>query len=47
MGRAAREDAETHSWRAATETLVGHYEEAVERHRGRRPMVRPLRARRP
>ncbi|GAA1164445.1 glycosyltransferase family 1 protein [Ornithinimicrobium humiphilum] len=47
MGRAAREDALSHSWRAATEALVGFYELAVERHAGRSPLPRPLRARRP
>lgn len=47
MGAAARKDAEQHSWRAATEALVGFYELAVERHVGRRPVPRPLRARRP
>ncbi|SOC56007.1 glycosyltransferase [Ornithinimicrobium cerasi] len=47
MGRAARQDAEEHSWRAATESLVLDYELAIERHRGRRPVPRPLRARRP
>ena len=46
MGRAAREDAEQHSWRASTEALVGHYELAVERHVGRQPVPRLLRARR-
>ncbi|AXH97442.1 glycosyltransferase family 4 protein [Ornithinimicrobium avium] len=47
MGRAARADAEQHSWRAATEALVGYYELAVERHAGRSPMHPVLRARRP
>lgn len=47
MGAAARADAEQHSWRAATESLVGHYELAIERHVGRPPMHRALRARRP
>lgn len=47
MGEAAREDAEQHSWRAATEALVGFYDLAVQRHVGRRPVPRPLRARRP
>lgn len=47
MGAAAREDAQRHSWRAATEALVEHYELAVRRHVGRRPVPRPLRARRP
>jgi len=32
MGRAAREESERHSWRAATETLVGFYEQAIETH---------------
>lgn len=32
MGRAAREEAERHSWRAATESLVGFYDQAVELH---------------
>ncbi|MGC5585360.1 glycosyltransferase [Ornithinimicrobium sp. W1665] len=47
MGRAARDDAETHSWRAATESLVRDYELAVERHQGRAPVPRLLRARHP
>lgn len=47
MSAAAREDAVQHSWRAATESLVSSYELAIERHRGRRPVLRPLRARRP
>ena len=46
MSAAAREDAEQHSWRAATESLVAAYELARERHQGRRPMLLPLRARR-
>ena len=45
MGRAARQDAEQHSWRAATESLVRDYELAISRHEGRRPVPRPLRAR--
>lgn len=47
MGAAARADAEQHSWRAATEALVGYYELAVERHAGRGPLHPVLRARRP
>lgn len=35
MGRAARHEAEQHSWRASTEALVGFYELAVQRHRSR------------
>lgn len=46
MGAAARADAERHSWRAATESLVRSYELAVERHAGRRQVPRPFRARR-
>ena len=46
MGAAVREDAEQHSWRAATESLVRDYELAVQRHRGRAPVPWPLRARR-
>lgn len=45
MGAAARADALTHSWRASTESLVESYELAVERHAGRRPVPKPLRAR--
>ena len=33
LGAAARTEAERHSWRAATEVLVGHYGRAVEAHR--------------
>ncbi|MDO5740571.1 MAG: glycosyltransferase family 1 protein, partial [Ornithinimicrobium sp.] len=33
MGAAARADAQEHSWRAATESLVTSYQLAVERHR--------------
>lgn len=47
LGAAAREDAEAHSWRAATESLISSYELAVERHVGRAPVHRLLRARRP
>ena len=47
MGDAAREDAEQHSWRAATEALIGYYELTLRRHVGRPPVPRPLRARRP
>ncbi len=47
MGAAARADAEQHSWRAATEALVGFYQLAVERHVGRGPLHPVLRARRP
>jgi glycosyltransferase involved in cell wall biosynthesis len=47
MGAAAREDAEQHSWRAATESLVRDYELAIERHAGRAPVPRLLRARHP
>lgn len=32
MGRAARAEAERHSWRAATKALVGYYEQAIETH---------------
>lgn len=32
MGQAAREESERHSWRAATEALVDHYERAIETH---------------
>ncbi len=32
MGRAVREEAERHSWRAATQTLVGFYEQAIDLH---------------
>ncbi|NUL47725.1 glycosyltransferase family 1 protein [Cellulosimicrobium funkei] len=32
MGAAARAEAERHSWRAATEALVGFYEQAIEAH---------------
>ncbi len=35
MGRAARVEAQRHSWRAATEALVRYYQLAIERH-GRR-----------
>lgn len=45
LGTAARADAERHSWRAATESLVESYGLAVQRHEGRRPVPRPLRAR--
>ncbi|GAA1126522.1 glycosyltransferase [Citricoccus alkalitolerans] len=34
MGEAARAEAERHSWRAATEALVGFYERAIETHWG-------------
>src|SRR5690606_13184327 len=47
MGAAARQDAEQHSWLAATEALVSYYELAVERHQGRPPVPRVVRARRP
>lgn len=47
MGAAAREDAEQHSWRTATEALVGFYSQAVERHVGRPPVPWLVRARRP
>jgi glycosyltransferase involved in cell wall biosynthesis len=47
MGERARADAQEHSWRAATEALVGSYELALERHTGRPPVPRALRARRP
>lgn len=43
MAAAGRADTEGHGWRAATEVLVGCYEEAVDRHRDRRG---PLRRRR-
>lgn len=36
MGAAGRADAEGHGWRAATESLVHRYEQAIRRHRGRR-----------
>jgi glycosyltransferase involved in cell wall biosynthesis len=43
MGRAARAEAERHSWRAATEALVGYYERAVEAHWSRhRPLDGPF-----
>ncbi|MFB9072877.1 glycosyltransferase [Citricoccus parietis] len=32
MGKAARTEAERHSWRAATEALVGFYERSIEAH---------------
>lgn len=32
MGEAARAEAEKHSWRSATEALVGFYQEAIELH---------------
>jgi glycosyltransferase involved in cell wall biosynthesis len=32
MGQAAREESERHSWRSATEALVGFYEQAIETH---------------
>ena len=32
MSAAARAEAERHSWRASTQTLVGHYEKAVQIH---------------
>ncbi|MFK5635015.1 glycosyltransferase family 4 protein [Ornithinimicrobium sp. LYQ103] len=47
MGAAARADAEQHSWRAATESLVRDYELTIERHEGRRPVPRLLRAKHP
>lgn len=47
MGAAAREEAEQHSWRAATESLVSSYELAIERHRDRRPVPRLFRAKHP
>ena len=47
MGEQARADAERHSWLAATEALVDYYELAVQRHKGRPPMHRALRARHP
>src|SRR5690606_38973247 len=46
MGEQARADAQEHSWRAATEALVGYYGLALERHTGRPPGPRALRARR-
>lgn len=36
MGQAARVEAEKHSWRVATEALVGFYELAIDRHRSGR-----------
>lgn len=45
LGKAARADAEQHSWRASTESLVTSYELAIERHRGRSPVPRLMRAR--
>lgn len=33
MGLAARDEAERHSWRAATEALVRFYDQAVQAHR--------------
>lgn len=47
MSAAARSEAEEHSWRAATESLVDSYELALERHRGRRPVPRLFRAKPP
>lgn len=35
MGRAARLEAERHSWRAATEALVRYYQLAIDRHKAR------------
>lgn len=35
MGAAARAEAEEHSWRTSTETLVSWYETAIDRHRDR------------
>lgn len=46
MGAAARAEAEQHSWRAATEALVGFYELAIQRHAGRAPVPWVARARR-
>ncbi|MCC5784924.1 glycosyl transferase, partial [Kocuria sp. CCUG 69068] len=40
MGAAGRAEAEGLGWRAATEFLVASYEEAVRRHRSRRPPPR-------
>ena len=40
MGAAGRAEAEGLGWRAATEFLVASYEEAVRRHRSRRPAPR-------
>jgi glycosyltransferase involved in cell wall biosynthesis len=43
MGQAARDEAERHSWRAATQTLVGFYEEAIDTHwRDHRSLNGPL-----
>ncbi|MGM7666931.1 glycosyltransferase family 4 protein [Microbacterium sp. A93] len=43
MAVAARAEAERHSWRAATEALVGYYEQAVETHwREHRPLNGPF-----
>lgn len=43
MGREARAEAERHSWRAATETLVEFYGQAIERHWSEhRPLNGPL-----
>ena len=47
MGAAARADAELHSWRAATESLVASYHLAVERHAARAPVPRVFRAKHP
>lgn len=47
LGEAARADAEQHSWRASTESLVESYGLAIERHRTRRPVPRLLRAKHP
>ncbi|HRO30404.1 glycosyltransferase family 1 protein [Citricoccus sp.] len=43
MGRAAREEAERHSWRAATQTLAGFYDQAIDTHwRDHRSLNGPL-----
>ncbi|MFC7401530.1 glycosyltransferase family 4 protein [Citricoccus sp. GCM10030269] len=43
MGEAARRESERHSWRAATETLVEFYDQAIDAHWSRhRPLTGPL-----
>ncbi|MCY1160136.1 MAG: glycosyltransferase family 1 protein [Citricoccus sp.] len=43
MGQAARDEAGRHSWRAATQTLVGFYEQAIDTHwRDHRSLNGPL-----
>ena len=41
--QAARDEAERHSWRAATQTLVGFYDQAIDTHwRDHRSLNGPL-----